>query len=118
MKTTPSPLRILAAGAAWRLFGARQSADLLLAAVAGDNEQNRMLAGMSLVKAGQRSFRLIEDKLDRGEASSAALRLLPDIDGPASRKVMDRVVECGPSELHDTARQCIELLDRIDTSNQ
>ena len=58
-----TPARVLAAGVLWRLFGRRASARTLLEAFAADNEQNRMLAGISLVRAGQRSFDLIENEI-------------------------------------------------------
>ena len=104
----------MAAGAAWRMFGTRKSAETLLDAMSGDDEQHRMLAGISLVKAGQRSFDLIERKITAGEAAPPVVRLLPDIDGPKSRAVLDRLA-CGePGELQDTAKQCIDLLDRMD----
>jgi len=104
----------MVAGAAWRMFGTRNSAETLLDVMSGDNEQHRMLAGMSLVKAGQRSFDLIEGKIAAGEAAPPVVRLLPDIDGPKSRAVLDRLA-CGePGKLQDTAKQCIDLLDRMD----
>ena len=112
----PSSFSILAAGAAWRLLGARGPGETLLAALAGEDEQNRMLAGMSLVRGGQRSFELIERKLRAGKASAAALRLLPDIDESKSRAVMEQVVEHGPDELRGTARDCLDLLDRMEAS--
>ena len=106
-----SPIVVLAAGIAWRAFGTRGAGEKLTAAMAADDEQNRMLAGMSLVKAGQRSFDFIERKIEAGEASSPLIRLLPDIGGPKTRTVLDKIVAEGRGELVDTARQCIERLD-------
>ncbi len=103
----------MAAGTAWRWFGSRNSAETLLGAMAGDDEQNRMLAGMSLVKAGQRSFDLIEKMVDEGAASPPVIRLLPDIGGEKSRDVLIRIAESETGELQDAARECIDLLDRI-----
>lgn len=87
-----------------------------MAAVAGDDEQHRMLAGMSLVRAGRRSFDLIETKVRAGDASAPALRLLADIDPPRARGVMKRVVDEGPADLRDAACDCLELIDRIEAS--
>ena len=53
----------------WRLFGTRQSAETLLQRNVGRSEQNRMLAGISLVKGGQRSFDFIEQKVETGDAT-------------------------------------------------
>ena len=97
------------------MFGTRRSAETLLAAMSSEDEQHRMLAGMSLVKAGQRSFDLIEREIAAGEAAPPLIRLLPDIDGPRSRAVLNQLACSGSDELQDTAEQCIDLLDRIDT---
>ena len=109
-----SPFRIMAAGALWRMLGSRRAAETLLQAMSTDNEQSRMLAGMSLVKAGQRSFELIEKKVEAGEASAPVIRLLTDIDGPKARAVLGKIAAGEASELKDTAEECIDLLDRMD----
>lgn len=116
MKRKPSTLQILAAGAAWRLLGIRGSGETLLAAVAGGDEQSRMLAGMSLVRAGRRSFDLIEGKLRAGQVAPPVLRLLPDIDQPRARAVMQQIIEKGPADLRAAAGESLELLDRIEAS--
>ena len=82
--------------------------------MSGESEQNRMLAGMSLVKAGQRSFDLIEKKIAAGEAPPPLVRLLPDIDALKSRPVLDQLACRESGELQETAKQCIDLLDRIE----
>ena len=102
----------------WRMFGTRHAAETLFQAMSGDDEQNRMLAGMSLVKAGKRSFDFIEEKIAIGEASPPVIRLLPDIDGPRTRAVLSQFAVDASGEMADTARQCIDLLDRIDDSSQ
>ena len=113
-----SPIRVFVAGTSWRLFGSRRAGQILLNAMASDDEQNRMLAGMSLVKAGRRSFELIEKKLQTGEVSAPIIRLLPDIGGPEARVALDKIAGGAPGEMSDTARQCIELMNRMDTLEQ
>jgi hypothetical protein len=107
-------LRVIVAGTSWRLFGSRRAAETLLQAVSGDDEQNRMLAGMSLVKGGRRSFDLIESQLAAGRASAQLVQLLPDIDAERSRAVLQKVLQGEPGEIAETAKRCIDLLDRID----
>lgn len=109
-----SPLRVIAAGASWRMFGSRRAAGTLLRAMSADNEQSRMLAGMSLVKAGQRSFDLIAEKVKAGEAAAPVIRLLPDIDEAKARDVLEKIAAGRPGELKDTAEECLNLLDRMD----
>ena len=109
-----SPVRVIIAGSSWRLFGSRRAAETLLRAMSGDNEQNRMLAGM----AGRRSFELIEKKIAAGQASARVIRLLPDIGGAKARAVLSEIADGEPGEIRDAARECISLLDRIDALDE
>lgn len=118
VKRDISPFRVLIAGTSWRLFGSERAAETLLQAMSGDDEQNRMLAGMSLVKAGQRSFDLIEKMIEAGQASAPVIRLLPDIGGERARQVLDEIAAGDPGEITDAARECVNLLDRIDALDQ
>ncbi|MBT8102922.1 MAG: hypothetical protein KJO95_08120 [Gammaproteobacteria bacterium] len=110
-----TPFRVMAAGASWRMFGSRRAAETLLQAMSGGDEQSRMLAGMSLIKAGRRSFDLIMERVEASEASTALVRLLPDIDGERARKVLQSIAAGDQGELKETARECVDLLDRIDS---
>lgn len=109
-----SPFRVIAAGTTWRWFGSQRAAETLLKAASGNDEQNRMLAGISLVKAGQRSFDLIEDKVEAGQASPSLVQLLTDIDSVRARDLLQKIATGEPGEVAETARECIELLDRMD----
>jgi radical SAM superfamily enzyme with C-terminal helix-hairpin-helix motif len=107
-----TPVRVLMAGLLWRLSGRPASGDTLLEAFQGSDEQNRMLAGMSLVKAGERSFQLIEEQIAAGRATPRVLRLLPDIDESRARRVLSSVANTD-GELSGVAGECLETLDRI-----
>ena len=120
---TSSSLKVLMAGASWRLFGSRRAGEILLRALAGDDEQNRMLAGMSLVKAGERSLRLIEKKLndekEKGTdpfstGSVPLVRLLPDIGGEDARGLLEMIAARNSGDMAEAATECIDLLDRIE----
>lgn len=115
-----SAFRVIAAGIAWRMFGSRTSGAILLQAMAADNEQNRMLAGMALVKAGDRSFRLIEKEItnEKGsvplkKGSVPIIRLLPDIGGERARKLLEDIAAGESREVAVAATECIDLLDRM-----
>lgn len=101
------------AGVLWRLFGREASARTLLRAFSGDSEQNRMLAGISLVRAGRRSFEVIEEGVGAGTVSPQLLRLLPDIDLSRAREVIAPLAD-REGELGAVARDCLATLDRID----
>lgn len=108
-----TPIRVLMAGVLWRGFGRGKSARTLLEAFSGDNEQNRMLAGMSLVRAGERSFDLLEKEIASGRAVPSLLRLLPDIDHERARTVITPLA-AGEGEIASAARDCLAMLDRIE----
>ena len=110
---TSSSLKVLMAGTSWRLFGSRRAAETLLEAMSGNDEQNRMLAGMSLVKAGQRSFSLIAEQIEAGQATPATVRLLPDIGGEDARPILEQLAEKTSGEIRKAATECLDLLDRI-----
>ena len=110
---TSSSIKVFAAGVSWRLFGSERAGETLLDAMAGEEEQNRMLAGISLVKAGQRSLHLIEEKIAAGEASPPVIRLLPDIAGEQARDLLESIAAGESGGEADAAAESIELLDRI-----
>ncbi|MFQ5555288.1 MAG: hypothetical protein ACE5GC_07970 [Acidimicrobiia bacterium] len=110
-------LRVISAGVAWRTFGATAAGEALLDAMAGAAEQERMLAGMSLVKAGDRTIDLIEKAVTAGRVSPPAVRLLADIGGPRCRALLaDIATESG--EMGEAAAQALDLLDRIDALSE
>lgn len=107
-------LKVIGAGVAWRTFGSEAAGKTLLEAVAGDDEQERALAGMSIVKAGERSIALIENARVSGTLTPPVVRLLADIGGSRSRALLSEIAaEEGP--LVETAVESLDLLDRIDT---
>ena len=108
-----SSIKVLMAGASWRLFGSLRAGEILLRALSGDDEQNRMLAGMSLVKAGQRSLRLIENKINEEKGSVPLIRLLPDIGGEDARYLLELIAARNSGDMAEAATECIDLLDRV-----
>jgi len=108
-----SSIKVLIAGASWRLFGSRRAGEILLQALSSDDEQNRMLAGMSLVKAGERSLRLIEKELNDEKGTVPLIRLLPDIGGEDARDLLETIAARNSGDMTEAATECIDLLDRI-----
>jgi radical SAM superfamily enzyme with C-terminal helix-hairpin-helix motif len=81
--------------------------------VGANDEQERMLAVMALVRAGDRSIHLIESAIDAGSASPQAVRLLADIGGEQARSVLSSTAASkGP--LESAANEALEMLNRID----
>ena len=104
---------LIRAGLSWRAFGSSGAGATLLDAMAADDEQERMLAGMSLVKAGERSLELIQEAYASGNATPQMVRLIADIGGPRARPMLaEKASVSGP--LTDAAEDGLDLLDRID----
>jgi radical SAM superfamily enzyme with C-terminal helix-hairpin-helix motif len=107
------PFKVLLAATAWRTFGSNDAGQTLLEAMSGGDEQDRMLAGMSLVKTGDRSIGLIQEAIASNRASPAIIRLLADLGGPQARSILNELATGEPGELKDAAEQSLDLLKRI-----
>ena len=106
-------LKVLGSGIGWRRLGLGGSGRRLLDALGGSNEQEQVLAGMALVKAGDRSVGLIEEAIDEGRASSKAVLLLADIGGDQARSILASASGSkGPYS--EAADEALDLLRRID----
>jgi len=108
---------LIRAGLSWRAFGSSGAGATLLDAMAGDDEQERMLAGMSLVKAGDRSLDLIGEAYTSGTATPQMVRMVADIGGPRARPMLTEMA-AEPGALADAASDSLDLLDRIDSLDE
>lgn len=109
-----SSLKVIGAGVAWRTVGAKSAGDNLLRAFASADEQDRTLAGMSIVKAGERSIDLLERARSDGRLTPSLVRLLADIGGPKSRALLGQIA-AGSGPLATAAVESLDLLDQIDS---
>lgn len=108
-----SSLKVIGAGVAWRTVGSESAGAKLLDAFRSDDEQKRTLAGISLVKAGERSVDLIEQARSTGSLTPDLVRLLADIGGPKSQALLsDLAGEEGP--VAKAAVESLELLEQIE----
>lgn len=108
-----SPARVLMAGMMWRSLGTRSAGETLARAMASGDEQNQMLAGMSLVKAGERSVGLIEEKVKSGEASPSLVRLLMDFESSSAEQLLRKLSAGETGELSAVASECLDHKARI-----
>ena len=109
-----SSLKLLVAGVAWRSLDHRASGQTLLEAVSSDDEQDRMLAGMSLVKAGEKSVTLIEKASRDQDLTPNTVRLLADIGGPRSHALLTEIAE-DKGTIGEAAVDSLDLLERIES---
>ncbi len=104
---------MIGAGLAWRTVGPNSAGYALLEAFSGDDEQEKMLAGISLVKAGERSIDLIDNARKSGRLTPQVVRLLADIGGPRSRTLLTEIAsDRGP--VATAAMESLQLLDQIE----
>ena len=106
-------LKVIGAGIAWRSARSARAGETLLEAVSGDGEQERTLAAMSMVKAGERSIDLIERARESGRITPTVVRLLADIGGSRSRALLAEIA-AQPGPLTEAAVASLDLLDRMD----
>lgn len=106
-------LKVIGAGMAWRTVGSEGAGYTLLDAFSGESEQEKALAGISLVKAGERSIDLIDKARETGRLTPSVVRLLADIGGPRSRGLLTEIAaEEGP--VAAAATETLQVLDQID----
>ena len=104
---------MIGAGVAWRTVGSESAGYALLEAFSGDDEQEKMLAGISLVRAGERSIDLIEKAGKTGRLTPDVVRLLADIGGPRSRALLGELAgSAGP--VGTAATESLQVLDQIE----
>ena len=104
---------MIGAGVAWRTVGSESAGYALLEAFSGDDEQEKMLAGISLVKAGDRTVDLIEKARQSGRLTPQVVLLLADIGGPRSRGLLTQIAtDEGP--VATAAAESLQALDQIE----
>ena len=106
-------LKVIGAGLAFRSAGTEGAGYTLLDAFSGDDEQEKMLAGISLVKAGERSVDLIDKAAKTGRLTPDVVRLLADIGGPRSRDLLTEL-SGGAGPVAAAATESLEVLDQIE----
>jgi hypothetical protein len=108
--------KLLAAGSAWRLTGLDAAGRSLVAALAGGAENEQTLAGILLVRAGDRSVPLITEAISAGATSAALVDVLASIGTDTARTALEgatrahceRWTKSAASESEATRRQASE----------
>lgn len=107
-------LKVIGAGVAFRSVGSEGAGYTLLDAFSGDDEQEKMLAGISLVKAGERTVDLVEKARRAGRLTPEAVRLLADIGGSSSRALLTEI-STGEDSVAAAATESLQVLDQIES---
>jgi hypothetical protein len=107
-------LKVIGAGLAWRTVGTESAGYTLLEAFSGDDEQEKMLAGIAIVKAGDRSIDLIESARKSGRLTPQVVQLLADIGGPRSRALLAEIAAGQGGPVATAAVDSLQVLDQIE----
>jgi hypothetical protein len=105
--------KLLAAGAAWRLTGLPPAGNALVGAVVDGAESEQALAGILLVKAGDRSVPLVRDSISRGARAPELVDVLASIGTGAARSALERLAAAASGEMAAAAEQAVATLDEI-----
>lgn len=107
--------KLLAVGAAWRLTGVSAAGDALVAAVTTGGETERTLAGMLLVKAGDRSVPVVTDAIMTGPEPADLVDVLVSIGTDDARAALLRVSQAPPPAVRPATRNAAaEALRTLD----
>ncbi len=100
---------LVAAGLTWRRVAVKSAGRVLIHGLEG-GENERTLAGMALVQAGDRSVDLIEEHLQTAKPSTMLVRVLSDIEAPESKDLLRRIA----GDDSDAGRLAKELIAETD----
>jgi len=108
---------LLAVGAVWLLTGAAAAGRALTRAIA-DGEDERTLAGMLLVRAGDRSVPVVTEAILSGRGSTALIDVLASIGSQAARDALVRVSRAAAPAAVDpgvavAAAEALRTLDQV-----
>jgi hypothetical protein len=109
--------KLLAVGAAWRLTGVSAAGDALVAAVTTGGETERTLAGMLLVKAGDRSVPVVTDAIMTGPEPADLVDVLVSIGTDDARAALLLVSQAPPPAVppatRNAAAEALRTLDEM-----
>jgi acetylglutamate kinase len=109
--------RLLALGAAWQLVGVPAAGRALVRAAAADREDERTLAGVLLVKGGDRSVPMLAAALRAGSASVGLIEVLASIGSNRARAALAVAAETAAPAVAAAAADALRTLNDIPGSD-
>jgi hypothetical protein len=108
---------LLAVGAIWLLTGAAAAGRALTRAVTDGGEDERTLAGMLLVRAGDRSVPVVTEAILSGRGSTALIDVLASIGSQTARDALVRVSRAATPAVDPVvaaaAAEALRTLDQV-----
>jgi len=109
--------RILVVGVIWLLTGAAAAGRALTRAITDGGENERTLAGMLLVRAGDRSVPVVTEAILSGRGSPALIEVLASIGSEAARDALVRVSRAAAPAVDPAvaaaAAEALRTLDQV-----
>ena len=103
-------VKVTAGAAAWRVFGSKSAGRLLIRALSSTDENVRVIAGMFLVKSGQRALPLLREALKGRSALATVITIVGDIGDKSVVGEIEPFLDDGDSQVQKAARAVCELL--------
>ena len=112
-----SSARVLATGAAWRVAGAAWAGRSLIDTFVHGDDDERTLAGMALVQAGDRSVPLVLDAIASGLDPIELIDVVSSIGTDEARAALSRLTESGDPATTVAAADALHTFDAIRKRN-
>jgi hypothetical protein len=109
-----SSAMLLAAGSTWRLIGLPAAGRSLVVAVDRGPESEQTIAGIMLVKAGDRSVPLIVEAVSSGAGSPELMDVLASIGTTDARGALRAATRSPRPEVASAATEALRTLEEID----
>ncbi len=105
--------KLFAAHCLWRATGAKYAGRVLVRGLTSSDENNRLVAGMLLVRSGGRARPLYREALESGSPSALLLRVIGD---SGIRDLKSQVARYVDSDDPNVARAAAYALDALGRS--
>jgi hypothetical protein len=112
-----SSAKVLASGAAWRVAGMTWAGRGLIDAFVQGDENERTLAGMSLVQAGDRSLPLVVEAIASGSDPVDLVDVISSIGTDDARRALAQLAESGDPATNAAAVSALRDFDEIRKRN-
>ncbi|HEX9645180.1 MAG TPA: hypothetical protein VGC11_14410 [Acidimicrobiia bacterium] len=105
--------KVLGAAAVWRLTGVSAAGRTLVDAAASGDESAGALAGVLLVRSGDRAVDLVATALASGDVDPALVDVLTSIGTPAARHSLESLSSSSDPQTAAAAAAALRQLDEI-----
>ncbi len=103
--------KLFSANYIWRATGALSAGRVLIAGLESSDENNRLIAGMLLVRGGEKAIPLFRESLDKGAPSPLLLRVIGDSGAIEFRDDLARYAESPDPQLARAAADALRLMN-------